>query len=146
MNIQKVNCSQEIVDYPCLETDYVIEILNKFVNNKDYLELVKNIEKINVLISFRGKEPIFLLTKIKERRRDFVRIDFFYKNDKEKYTMILNFNPVFFERPDFYTETEKKYLYNNIINEVSLFLKNIQKYQETEQEKEIRNTYLVNLM
>ncbi len=37
MKIQKVDFLQKMVDYPCLDTDYVIEILNKFVNNKDYL-------------------------------------------------------------------------------------------------------------
>lgn len=110
MKIQKVNFSQEVVDYPCLETDYVIEVLNKFVNNKDYLELVKNIEKINVLVSFRGKEPVFLFRNIGERKRNFVRIDFFYKNDKEKYTMILNFNPVFLN-DQIITQKQKKNIY-----------------------------------
>lgn len=145
MKIQKVNCSREIVDYPCMETDYVIEVLNKFVKNKNYLELVKNIEKINVLVSFRGKEPIFLPTKIGERKRSFVRIDFFYKNDKETYTMILNFNPVFFERPEDYTETEKKYIYCDMIRQMSMFLKDIQKRQETKYEEEMKRPYLAQI-
>lgn len=145
MKIQKVNFLQETVDYPCLETDYVIEALNKFANNKDFLEFTKNIEKVNVFISSRKTEPIFLFSDKYAKKVSFVKTIFFIKKNKEKYTIMLKFDSSFFKRPEDYTEAEKKYVYCDMIRQMSMFLKDIQKRQETEYEEEMKRPYLAQI-
>lgn len=139
IKIRKVNLSQKIVDRSCMEIDYIIEVLEEFVNNKDYLELVKNIEKINVLNSLKTKKVAFLDSDV-DKEQVIVTIDFFYKNDKKEHTMFLIFDPLFFEQLK-YRPKLKNSLSCNIINRVSDFLEDIQKYQGTEYEEIMTRKY-----